>query len=321
MGSKGQKTNYFKIGVFVITTVTMIIIGIILFSAGAIIRDVVLVETYIDQSVQGLNVGSAVMQRGVQIGRVEKITFVAKHYGTKGQEAAELDLSKYVMVLVGINKSSFPNIPEDEEKIPEVFQKMIDKGFRIKVVQKGITGIAYLEADYIDPERYPPLDIVTWEPENIYIPWAPGTLASFTQSLDTILQKVEKIEFKKISDSLDGMLKTIRKAVNEAEIAEVRGRLLETLEEIKKSNRDIQAIMDESAAKDKNKTIPQAVASFNAALNRIDTLLASQQLQMERISENIYQASKNLNELSASLKDNPSQLIMGSAPPKTETVK
>ena len=43
--------------------------------AGNVFKRTVTIETYFDESVQGLDVGSAVKYRGVQIGRVTRIGF------------------------------------------------------------------------------------------------------------------------------------------------------------------------------------------------------------------------------------------------------
>ena len=70
------KANYFKIGLFVLATTGILTAGGIVLSSGFLTRETLLFETYIDESVQGLSVGSSVLHRGVQIGTVKQITFL-----------------------------------------------------------------------------------------------------------------------------------------------------------------------------------------------------------------------------------------------------
>ena len=60
------KANYFKIGIFVISATIITIIAIVFLGAGAIFKKKLMVETFIDGSVQGLDVGSPLKLRGVK---------------------------------------------------------------------------------------------------------------------------------------------------------------------------------------------------------------------------------------------------------------
>ena len=43
------------------------------------------------------------------------------------------------------------------------FNRSRSTGFRIRLAPQGVTGVAYFEADYLDPARNPPLEI-DWQP-------------------------------------------------------------------------------------------------------------------------------------------------------------
>ena len=63
-----NQANYYKIGLFVVLGVAIAIVSVVILGAGSIFEKSIVMETYIDGSVQGLDVGSAVKFRGVQIG-------------------------------------------------------------------------------------------------------------------------------------------------------------------------------------------------------------------------------------------------------------
>ena len=309
------QAHYFKIGMFVIGTIIILVMGIIVLSAGALRRNVVMFETYIDESVQGLSVGSPVMRRGVQIGRVEEITFPAYKYDDVPREAFD----KYVMVIMSINRDNFKGL-SDEQIQAEVRRSVTKEGFRLKLAYQGITGIAYLDADYIDVERFPPMR-VPWEPEYFYIPSTQSTLTSFTQAIDTVFQKLDHVDFERISNLLGETLVTVQEGVEDAQIPTIRDKFTTLVEELRQTNRKVLAMMDKSSSEPSVANIPDTIDQLNKTLKRVDQLISNQQADIEEISANLVKVSANLRELTEYAKRYPSQIIFGSPPARPEVVK
>ena len=65
--SKGA--NKTVIGAFVLGAVALVVIAVVIFGSGKFFKTTQLYEAYFDGSVQGLDVGSPVMFRGVKIAR------------------------------------------------------------------------------------------------------------------------------------------------------------------------------------------------------------------------------------------------------------
>ena len=177
------KANYFKIGIFVISAAIIAIIAIVALGVGTFFQKKLMVETYIDGSVQGLDVGSPFKFRGVKMGNVQEITFVNDVYKFNMDSKEYLTYSAYVLVKVAIEPRH--DIAEKEQK--QFIERMIAKGLRVRLASQGITGVAYLEADYIDPERYPPMEIA-WEPKTYYVPSVPSKITQLTESVEKILK-------------------------------------------------------------------------------------------------------------------------------------
>ena len=70
-----QKPSYFRIGLFIVIALAILAAGLIAFGAGQVLRERVYIETYVDATIQGVDVGSPVKYRGVQVGRVSAINF------------------------------------------------------------------------------------------------------------------------------------------------------------------------------------------------------------------------------------------------------
>ena len=110
-----QKTTYLKVGVFVLLCGAALIAGLLYVGADTLRGEVIRVETYINESVQGLSVGSAVLYRGVNIGRVERITFVQAEYPMDPTSKEFERFGRYVMVVMALNPRSFPGLKNDPE--------------------------------------------------------------------------------------------------------------------------------------------------------------------------------------------------------------
>lgn len=302
------KANYYKIGLFVLSTVAMLVLGVIALSMRVLERDVVRVETYIDESVLGLSVGSAVMQRGVEIGRVERITFVPFEYHMPQGSEDALKYGKYVMVIMAIDKANFPHFPD--EHISRIIDSWVENGLRLKLSYQGITGLAYIEADYVDVTRYDPME-VTWEPKHIYVPSVPSLLSDFTQSLDTIFRRIDSIDFEGLVSSMDKSLKSLQQAIADAEITRVKEELISLSKEMRETNKLIIGLIDDSKG---DAAIPEALEQFRMTLKRMDQFILSQESNVSDIMVNLRRASANLRDVTEQAKKYPSQILLGKPP-------
>lgn len=209
------QANYFKLGLFVIGAVALLLVGVVFFGGRALMREIVYMETYLDESVEGLEVGSAVNYRGVRIGRVERIGFVADEYGIEPRTPAFKKYGRYVMVILAIDVST-----EDERKTATLLTELEKEGLRIRIKSHPLTNVAYLEADYLDPDEYPPMEI-GWKPRNPYLPSAPSMLSTFARTAEDAFRKLARIDFEKLIKRLDKLIGTLDSAVTDANVGQV----------------------------------------------------------------------------------------------------
>ena len=338
------KANYFKIGVFVLLAIGVLLAGLIALSARELIRDTVLLETYIDESVLGLSVGSPVMQRGVQIGSVRQINFVPQEYGSDLAELSDTAFqlyNRYVLVVAEVDRAALPSLPHNNE-VANVIRQCVADGLRLKISPQGITGIYYLEADYFDPDRYPYLQ-VPWTPRRFYIPWAPSTLTSFTQSADKILHMLEQVDIKRLSESLDDtlvaiqtmasdaevaktrqelsdLMTTIRRAVEQADVPRLRNDLERLVGSLEKTNRLVVDILGDSSGPE-DRTLRETITQLHDTLCRAERLIQGAEGDAEQITLNLKRASQNLRETTERIRANPSRLLLGQEPAQSEVTE
>ena len=146
------KPHYFRIGVLVILAVALIVIAVILFGAGLFTRNEMRFESYFAESITGLTVGAVLEFRCVRIGQVESIGFVDSVYELPEEKGGISRYSSYVRVVSAVSRSKLPASASGQ--IETVLSQMIARGLRVRITSNILTGQAYLEANYLDPNVF-----------------------------------------------------------------------------------------------------------------------------------------------------------------------
>jgi len=350
-----NKLSYFKVGLFVIAASVIAVIGVILLGVGSIFEKITLVETYIDESVQGLDVGSAVKFRGVPIGKVEKISLTSVEYATR---------KRYVLVRVGIVPTML-ELPLGDPNHAG-FKLEVERGLRLRLAAQGLTGVAYIEADYADPQRNPPLEI-DWQPNYPYVPSTRSRITQLSESVEKILRSIETVDLGRLVDGIEKSLGTITKVAEGANLDKLGREANTFLGEIRDTNRQLKeivgsaelksALQDSAGAAKKAREIidnaekplkllmadlPQAAEGLNRLVKRLDSvandlpetstqlrqtiqrmnrLIANQQRDIERTMDNLRAISDNMKEITESSKKYPSQVLFGAPPPPSKAIQ
>ncbi|HIJ55774.1 MAG TPA: MCE family protein [Deltaproteobacteria bacterium] len=317
------KANYFKIGVFVIVAAIITVIGVIVLGAGTIFRKKVMIETYFQESVQGLEIGSPLKFRGVRFGRVEDITLLGKEYLTQ---------QRYILVRVSMPSEDF--VLKAGKMTPKEFENEIEKGLRIRMAFQGITGTAFLEMDYLDPSLNPPLKL-DWTPKYFYIPSSQSTISRISTSLDRLMKNLEKIKMNELVEGLEMSARTVKAALAKADIASVSKEVKALLVETRATNRTLNQIIDGAEMKGilaktsaaltgiqrGSEQIPGVLEQTKKILGRLDGLINKKQQDIEVSIDNLRVFSENLREITENAKKNPSQFFFGKPPPPVKLPK
>jgi len=293
-----ERNRYFRIGIFIMCGIVLLVVAVIVFGGGRIFKKEILVETYFNTSVQGLDVGSPVKYRGVKIGAVKDITIVNREYPLKdvSPEPFFYKYGLYVMVIIALDEEAFAAHITPREA-PAEFEKMVrEKGLRLKISYLGITGLAYLELDFADPTQYKSLEIV-WEPRTPYIPSVPNTMQLVTDSLDDIARS--------LTNDFFPMLKRLNAASEDFPM--VIKKLNATLNHLKTTFERVSVASD---------NFPNMAAKLDETLFYINEVFKGEQQNIEDILNNTRKITEDVKEITATLKKNPSQMVFGEAPPR-----
>lgn len=286
------KPNYFKIGLFVIISTTLIVVSVVIWGAGLFTKDKLYFETYFNSAVSGLEIGAPVELSGVKIGQVEDIGFASEIYQISEDPTVVSKYEQYVRVLCSVTRKEYReqmgSFTAEQRKTR--IKNWIQQGLRLRLSSNILTGQAYLKGVLLDPERFPPLDI-TWQPIYTYIPSAQGAFSTMKDSVDRLLVKLEDIDIQAISDNINVLLVELKELLQ---------------------SRDPNG---ESA------NLPQVVARMDSILERIDRQLANSSSDVDKFILNAKLISDDIKELTAMLKKHPSEIIFSKPPEKSELVE
>jgi ABC-type transporter Mla subunit MlaD len=346
-----QQPNYFRLGIFILAAVAIFLVIVVALTAGQLFKRTVTMETYFDESVQGLDIGSAVKFRGVQLGRVTNIGFTSTVYE---QDRPPAERKQYVLV----ESEVLPELVGGVIGEPgmERLREMILAGLRARLAPVGITGTAYLEIDYVDPRTNPLLEIA-WAPEHFYIPSTTSTYNRIIAGAQNFLAKLADTDIDGVFTSIQVLVRTANDKLGELPVSALAHDASSTLKEFRQlaaqANRLVsapelgQAVRDLAAAGARARevlanpawdTAPsearQAFASVRAVaesrnlqdslerldriLVRLDALTAGSDADVAAALYNLRRITENLRDLTETTKRYPASVF--SEPPRPVTL-
>jgi len=345
------QVNFFKIGLFVIGAAVALVFLLVLLGAGRLFQSKIIMETYFNESVQGLELGSKVKYRGVIVGEVKSIGFTYNRYQ---QDIPMAERLRYVMVEATIIPRQIGGrTGAGDLTQAETLKAEIDKGLRVRLAPQGITGTSYLEIDYVDPKTNPLLPI-SWEPANLYIPSAQSTVTQFVAAASDIVERLRNIDIDGTLANLNRLLVNTNKrveAIDAQQLSQRSASVLQKLEtkldqlpmdqlgkegsalltELRASNAKLAAILDDPALKRlpgtadatlvaakklvEDPNLTSTIAHMQRTLARLDRIVGGGEADLSTTLENMRQISDNLRDLTENAKRYPSSVIFGGPPP------
>ncbi|MCU0915439.1 MAG: MlaD family protein [Planctomycetes bacterium] len=273
------RPHYFRIGVFVLTATALIVTAVILFGAGLFAQDQLLIESYFAESITGLSEGSPVAFRGVRIGQVERIGFAGSVYPLDQNTPAGAMYASCVRVVSGVLRSKLPE--PDSPQVEALLGRMVERGLRVRVSSNLLTQQAFLEVNFLDPNRFP-VASVPWQPKHPVIPSAPGEFTTLKDSIDSVLSQLQAIDAKGLASSLEKVFTSLNRAISEADLA---GLSKDAGDLLQLGRRKVEALKTDEI----NAAAQQFLASLNQAVAEANVPELSRQIRavVDRTDEKI----------------------------------
>ena len=266
-----NNANYAKIGFFVLTGFALILVAIGIAGARVIKRNEIFAETYIAESVTGLEIGSPVKYRGVPIGSVKRIGFLYSEYGNEMTDHDAPLNAQRILVIMALDPQQF--LPMKADNPSQFLQDLISSGLRVKVASQGITGISSIEFDYFPATQYSnEFQKVTWKPKNVYIPSAPSTFFIFKKNTEDLIFKFNQLDLQGIATEFHELLETTHDKVSAIDTVNLSSDALQLIRELRGTIQSFQKIVGSPEIQ----SVPKDLASVLARVNKTVDNLNSQ---------------------------------------------
>jgi ABC-type transporter Mla subunit MlaD len=325
------RRRYFRLGMFILGAIIVGTIFVVAFGAGYLLQPKVLMETYFDESVQGIDVGTPIRYRGVQVGQVSRIGFTYTDYE---QDKAPAARKQYVLVEATLRPEELTGRAGRIDHA--LLQSWIEKGLRVRMAAQGVTGLYYLELDYVEAGRNPPLPI-DWQPDDVYIPSARSTFGALVSGAESLMRKLEQANLDEVVLNLNQLMVTLNATLQSMQSDRLGANAVGLLTELRESNQRLHTILGNPAWKSlpgdasatmssarrllENEQLPAAIArlrqtleSLDRAATRLDRTLVGPERNLPVILENLRQTTENLRDVTETLRRSPSSVLFSEPP-------
>ncbi|BBK32901.1 phospholipid/cholesterol/gamma-HCH transport system substrate-binding protein/paraquat-inducible protein B [Stella humosa] len=233
--------NYFRVGLFVFGALLLIIAGIIVLGGGTVFQKTITLETYVEESVQGLDVGSAVRYRGVKVGAVSQITFVGTAYKLTPDDPRYFQAGQLVAVRMRLDVDAIAGGQASGQELEGIMRRLVTNGLRVRLASQGVTGTSYLEVDYVPPERNPALQI-SWTPDFFYLPSAPSVISRLSSAVEQVFTRLEEADLEKVVVETGLLLSELRETNRRVQVLVGGEKVTAALSDVAESAKHIRSL-------------------------------------------------------------------------------
>ena len=291
-----KKSSPTLIGIFVVGALILAVAGILLFGSGKFFKEKIPFVMYFEGSLKGLNIGSPVVFRGVNVGSVTDILI----------ELDSKDLSARIPVYIEFLPSRITRLGGSPgERVP--IEKLIQSGLKGQLqLQSIVTGQLMVAIDFY-PDK--PIRLVGGGGD---IPELPTISTAMKELTNTI----ENIPFEEILDKLMSTVDGIAKIVNSPELITSIQSFNNTMVDVQRLVRDVDSKL-EPLSTDLNMTLKTATGTLNEIeklASNLEGILAEDsptRTELTRALEEFADAARSMRLLADYLERHPEALIRG----------
>ena len=335
-----KEVNRIAIGGFVAGGIGLAILAMLFIGSGKYFQQKSKQVLFFEGSVKGLNVGSPVKFRGVDIGEVTKIQLTIRPENLEFFVPVYVEIyGNSVSILGGKEQAKF-----DDRKV--VDRLVTEMGLRAQLqMQSLLTGQLFINYDF-----YPgtPIKKVGLEDKIYEVPTIPTALQMLTETLEEIIDNVRKVIIQEMVDDIAQTAKGANKLMNSPDLSNAVVNLNHAIQDMQrfitnaeslvgKVNRKVDSVTEsfESTMDDTRKMVrnidsrvdpiasdmESALSAIQTSFDKAENLLVGAQKLISENSklgreisvtlESMSDASRSLEELTDYLQQHPESIITG----------
>jgi ABC-type transporter Mla subunit MlaD len=249
-------TNHWKLGLFVVVGFVLAIASVVVLGARSLQKATVSYESFFDESVQGLDVGSPVKFRGVTVGSVSVINVAPDHRHVAITCQLEVDQLKDLGLDTARGAKATIAVPPD---------------LRVQLGSSGLTGVMFISIDFFSIQDNPVLPLPFPVPEN-YIPSARSTMKNLEES---VLHAVDR--FPELADQIVQLLAKISHLLEDVTAEQLPAKASATIGNVNGLLLDVKRTLNRADLEALSHGAQGAIAQLNTTLARLNALIASLQ--------------------------------------------
>jgi paraquat-inducible protein B len=287
-----KPANKTMIGAFVVGAVVLAVAAVVLFGSGKFFRKTEPWLTFFQGSVKGLNIGSPVVFRGVQVGQVTDIIV--------GFDATQLAV--LIPVFFEIDPEKFKDIGDSSQKSDkEMHSALIERGLRAQLqMQSLVTGQLLINIDFYPDTPAQLIGIDQFRDKMPLEDW--WEIPSVSTPLQELEKALSEINIKEITDDVRRAMDGIAKLATDPDLHEGIGVLKNTLTDIQKLARHLDSKVDPLATS-LDQTLDEARAGIGDARKMMNEQAPALVSKIKNAAESATTALEQANTTLKSIED------------------
>jgi paraquat-inducible protein B len=219
---------------------------------------------------------------------------------------------------------------------------------RARINTRLITGLSYIDLDFVNPKLYPPQKI-PWTPKAEYVPSAPSTFQQVQNAGQEVLAKLNQVDLGKLVNALTAvavdlqtelesgdlhqtltaattLLNTADQSVKGADLPGLSANLRKTSDALLQvaNNPDLAKLLGNGAMAtarlaELTGRMSALVTSLQATVRQAQAGTTTLQAGLQPILSNLSAAASSLRDLTQTLRQYPGQILSG-PPPRERTL-
>ena len=222
------------IGAFVIGAIFLLLLGLMFFGGQEFLATKKRFVLYFSESVNGLNIGSPVKLRGVQVGKVVEIQVQYDPKKNALLSPVIIEVNPEIIKITADSKSRWRK---------NNIEQAIENGLRAQLdLQSLVTGQLYVALDFF-PDT--PVHLVGLDEEYEEIPVIPSSQKEIKNTIEELVRQVRELPLKEIFTKLNSTLTHIDEVVSQPELKQGVQRMDNVLANLERLTTNLDQELDE----------------------------------------------------------------------------
>ncbi|MDL2044260.1 MlaD family protein [Vibrio parahaemolyticus] len=316
-----SKSSY-KLGLFVVSALVSLFVVLFILGGRSLFEPKIIVETYFDESVSGLEVGAPVRFRGITAGEVVSIELSDALY-----EAAVPRENRKSYVVV---RSEITGAKRTIEEWNRSIEISIERGLRATTQLAGITGQQYLSFDYTSMDEGLSFN---WKPNYPYVPSTKSSAGKIVSGIQSLIARLDESDINTLVANINMLIETLNQSISALDADALNAQLLALLINSNQMVKSVDGVISDPEVKEIVSSLAQISKSLNSSLKdkgdinklikdldraavRLDVIMADNQSDINYVIKDLRVTVENLKSFSETLKNQPSSIIFSSEPEK-----